>query len=277
MKLYIFRYEILDNDGKKNEKLEKIVKSGIMDSKRLYDQREKYGKKDDEYYLVGDRSQNSNYSFYSIKKKTSIARRVVVDKTATIIKKTADNDDLGKFAINYSEDLIFFYYNGSFGTKQFREVVIEIIRKALLEEGIVGYRLIIKNLGCQPQNWKLETLKEHLEKTRFIKELSLSLTYPNRHEDTREAGKTEMYFLAGKSKGITLQDEDIKKIVEQFENYKNIGKEEYISFECEDTEGHPFTINKSRILNFDVDSLDNMEKFEVRVKDAMDEYIRLYY
>lgn len=277
MKLYIFRFEILNNEGKKDNELEKRVKVGIMDSKKLYDQKEIYGKKADTYYLVGDKFQDNNFSFYSLKKKSTINSREVIDKTAKIINKSTDNDDLGKFAINYSENLIFFYYNGHFGRKQFQEVVIEIIRKSLAAENISGYKLNIKYLECQPQKWDLKTLKDHLEKIKFIKYLTLTLTYPNNYEDENKAGKSESYLINGNKYGITLEKYDINRVLEQLNKYREVGKDEYISFECEDTEGHPFTINKSKILNFDVSALNDMEKFEIRVKDALDEYIKLYY
>lgn len=277
MKLYIFRFNVLNDKKEKDLMLEKLVTTGIMDSKKLFEQRERYKNGRDEYFLVGGRSQNNNYSFFSLKKKGFIKRKEVDDTTVEIRTKEAENDDLGKFAINYSENLIFFYYNGHFGRKQFIGVVKEIIRKALLEEGISGYEFAINYLGCQPQFWKIDTLEKHLKQIKFIKKLYLTMSYPVNFEDENKAGKIEEFVLKGKKEGLTLSTEDIEKIMVTLNEFKFKGDKKIISFECEDTEGHPFTINKNKPLCFEVEELNSMERFEDKVKDSLDEYKKLYY
>lgn len=278
MKLYILRYEILNKESKQDLELETKIKRILKSTKKLLNQQIP-NNVNPEYEFAGEPIYDTNERFimYRLKKAGELQVAKVEKKSGDRKKKKVPNDDLAKFVIYYQENLIFFQYLGHFGLNQFRDTIIKMINKTLKEEEIEEeYVFNIKTLNCQPVSWKIEDLELILREIKIAKKISLNLKVVDREKNPLKILRRESYSLSDKE-GIVLNEELIKNIISNKNHYLIKNNIEDISFECEDSEGHPFTINRDeRILNFDIKDTQDNEILIEKVKNAYDEYLRLY-
>lgn len=280
MKLYILRYEILDLESKVNLKLEEKIKKALASTYKLFDQKV-YNEdgKTIKYEFAGGSHKEDNLSRYKLRKGGEANISKVEMDTGNMSKKKIPNDDLARFVIYFRENLIFFQYFGHFGVEQFKETLEKMIYDALDEENIErNYIFNINTLNCQPIEWKLESLEKHLKDLKIIKKLNLNVKIYEKKGEKLKLLRTEGYNISDKI-GVTLTDSLISNILNIKKHYLEISKENDIYFSCEDTEGHPFTINiDKRHLNFEIKDIpdDRDDIFLEKVRNAYDEYLNLY-
>lgn len=280
MKLFVLRYEILDLELKENLNLEKKIKNVLKSKNNLLDQKI-YKKDSDEikYEFAGGTEKNDFYARYRLRKEGEASISKVIMDTGNMLKQRVPNDDLGRFVIYYQENLIFFQYFGHFGIDQFKETMIELIYKTLDEENVErNYIFNIKTLNCQPVEWKIETLENHLRNLKIIKKLELNVKIYKKEGKKLKLVRTEGYNISDKV-GVTLSDSLINNILNIKKHYLEICDEKKLCFFCEDTEGHPFTINiNEKHLNFKIKDIpnDRDDIFLEKVRNAYDEYLNLY-
>ncbi len=280
MKLYVLKYEILDLESKVDLELEKKIKRVLSSSPKLFEQKiyDEDGKTI-KYEFAGGTHRDDNLARYKLRKGGEASIAKVSMETGDMLKRKIPNDDLARFVIYFRENLIFFQYFGRFGVDQFKETLMKLVNDTLDAENIErNYIFSIETLSCQPFEWRLETLKKHLETIKIIKKLSLNVKVYEEKNKKMKLARTEGYNISDKI-GVTLTDSLISNILNIKKHYLEISKENDIYFSCEDTEGHPFTINiDKRHLNFEIKDIpdDRDDIFLEKVKNAYDEYLNLY-